>query len=80
MGRPKKTIDDEGEAGNGEVQHVLDELGVVTEAQLGMIQGCSPRAMKNRPQADLPPYFKAGGKRLFFKDDVVKFYRNRRNR
>jgi hypothetical protein len=77
MRQPKKTAEDE--VANGEVQHVLDELGLVTEDQLAMIYGCGRKAMQNRARAELPPFFKAGGKRLFFRDDVVKFFRNRTN-
>jgi hypothetical protein len=81
MGRPKTIeYDNDIATANGEVQHVLDELGLVTEEQLAAaVYGCGRKAMQNRARAELPPFFKAGGKRLFFRDDVVKFFRNRTN-
>jgi hypothetical protein len=60
-------------------QEILDRLGLMTEVQLAAIYGCGRRAMQNRPKSELPPFFRAGGKRLFFRDDVIKFFRSRTN-
>jgi len=62
---------------NGKVdeQHVRDMVGVMTEAQVAVLYGCGVRSLRNRARDDLPPYFKAGGKRLFFKEDVVKYFK-----
>lgn len=58
-------------------QQVLDRLDLLTEAQLAAVYGCGRKAMQNRPRSELPPFFRAGGKRLFFREDVVKFFKNR---
>lgn len=58
-------------------QRVLDELGLMTEHELALLYDCEVSTMKNRPRAELPPFFRAGGKRLFFRADVIEFFRRR---
>lgn len=62
-----------------ERQRVLDRLDLLTEADLARLYGCGRKALQNRPHSELPPFFRAGGKRLWFRDDVVKYFRNRTN-
>jgi predicted DNA-binding transcriptional regulator AlpA len=38
------------------------------------------RTLQNRKPADLPPYTKVGGKRLFFKQDILAWMQKRKNR
>ena len=81
MPRAKPTEEDDDDIATSEGvdrQQVLDCLGLVTEAQLAAaIYGCGRKAMQNRPRSELPPFFRAGGKRLFFREDVVRFFKNR---
>lgn len=62
-----------------ERQRVLDVLELLTEGDLCLLYDCGRKALQNRPRAELPPFFRAGGKRLWFRDDVVKFFRTRTN-
>ena len=55
----------------------MDRLDVLSEADLCLIYGCGRKALQNRPRSDLPPFFEAGGKRHFFRDDVIRFFRQR---
>ena len=80
MPRAKIVEDDDDDIATSEGvdrQLVLDRLDLLTEAQLAAIYGCGRKAMQNRPRSELPPFFRAGGKRLFFREDVVRFFRNR---
>jgi hypothetical protein len=60
-------------------QAVLDSLGLMTEAQLAALYDCGRDTMRNRPKSELPPFFRAGGKRYYFKEDIVRFFKNRTN-
>ena len=79
MGRRKIEDEDDDIAvpANPERRRVMDELGLMSEAELCELYQCGRRALQNRARSELPPFFKAGGKRLWFRDDVVKFFRAR---
>lgn len=79
MGRRPIEDEDDIAASNPERKRVLDELGVMSEAELCELYQCGRRALQNRAHSELPPFFKAGGKRLWFRDDVIKFFRARIN-
>ena len=58
MGRPKKIVEEDNDGHLGfdeERQRVLNELGLMTEAELALLYDCGVRAMKNRPRSELPP-------------------------
>jgi len=77
--KPDDDEDDVAFSNGVDQQMVLDQLGLMTEAQLASLYGCGRKAMQNRPRSELPPFFRAGGKRLFFREDVVRFFKNRTN-
>lgn len=81
MGRRKIEDEDDDIAvpGDPERKRVLDELGLMTEAELCLLFECGVKTLKNRTASELPPYFKAGHKRLFFREDVIKYFRQRTN-
>jgi hypothetical protein len=59
-----------------ERDHLLQEFGLVTEGQLAVLLDVDVKTLKNRARKNLPPYTKVGGKRLFFRDDVVRYMRD----
>jgi len=59
---------------------LLEDCGMYTEEDVAAILDVSVKTLKNRSVDDLPPFSKAGGKRLFFKEDVVAFLRQRMSR
>jgi len=63
----------------GARQRVLDILGLITEDELALVYRCGRKAMQNRPRTELPPFFRAGGQRLWFRADVIEFFQKRTN-
>jgi len=84
MGRPKKTVEEDAEAPDffetfrEERHRVLSDLGLMSEEDLALIYGCGVRALKNRPKNELPPFFRAGGKRVFFRADVIEYFQRQK--
>ena len=78
MARPKVEEDEDDVAFNEGVdrQAVLNRLDLMTEAELASIYGCGIKRIRNRPRSELPPYFRLGGKRLWFREHVVKFFKD----
>lgn len=58
---------------------LLEQFGVMTEEHLASLLGVEVKTLKNRSEKDLPPFSKTGGKRLFFKEDVLAYLRRGRN-
>lgn len=56
---------------------VLDRLDLLTEEDLALLYECERKTLQNRPRSELPPFFRAGGKRLWFREDVVRYFKNR---
>lgn len=77
--RKPEVEDDVPAAADPARQRILAELGLMDEAELALLYECGIKALKNRAQSELPPYFRAGGKRLFFREDVIDFFKRRRN-
>jgi len=81
MPRPKieSTRYEEEDDLDHERERVLESCGMMTEEQVALIYACTQKAMRNRSHDEMPPFFKAGTKRLFFRDEVISFFKSRLN-
>lgn len=52
---------------------VLKRMGYLSEGELAELLGVSIKTLKNRPRAQLPPFAKAGHRRIFREADVLDF-------
>jgi hypothetical protein len=78
QGVPRTKADDLRKAEAMQRTALLNEFNVMTEEQLATLFGVEVKTLKNRPADDLPPFSRTGGKRLFFKTDVLEFLKRRR--
>ena len=60
-------------------ERLLREFDMISEEDLAILFGVQVKSLKNRPTNDLPPFTKTGGKRLFFRSDVMSYMRLRMN-
>ncbi len=79
MNKPKSDglVNDLGVDHQNAKQRLLNEFNVITEEDLAILFGVEVKTLKNRATHDLPPFTKTGGKKLFFKEDVVAYMRRR---
>jgi len=54
---------------------LLNEFQMLTIESLADFLAVEVKTLQNRDDSGLPPYSKVGGKRLFFKDDVMAWLR-----
>jgi len=56
-------------------RRLLDEFGMMTQEELATLWGIDVKTLWNKADKELPPHSRVGGKRLFFKDDVLSYMR-----
>lgn len=56
-------------------KRLLEEFGMLTQEELATLFGVDVKTLMNKSAKELPPHSRVGGKRLFFKDDVMRYLR-----
>jgi hypothetical protein len=57
---------------------LLDEFGLMTEADFALLVGAEVKTLRNTPRQDLPEYVKVGRQRLFKKAAVEAYLEDHR--